>query len=107
MKYRLKMSNIINNEITNDSKIERKASEYMKNKESIQKNISIIQNNSLLNKDVNNSNNQINNSSINNIKNQIISDDINKYINNDQRNHSNIPNLDYLENNKKNHIILL
>ena len=61
-----------------------------------------------MNKDVNDSNNQINNSSINNIKNQIISDDINKYINNDQINHSNIPNLDYLQNNKKkNHIILL
>ena len=72
------------------------------NKESIQNNISIIWNNYLLNKDVNDSNNQINNSSINNIKNQIISDDINKYINNDQRNHLNIPILDYLQNNKKN-----
>ena len=95
------LKNIINNEITNDSKIERKASEYMKNKESIQNNISIIWNNYLLNKDINCSNNQINNSSINNIKNQIISDDIDKSINNDQRNHSNIPNLDYLQNNKK------
>ena len=101
------LKNIINNEITNESKIERKASEYMKNKESIQNNISIIWNNYLLNKDVNDSNNQINNSFINNIKNQIISDDINKYINNDQINHSNIPNLDYLQNNEKNHIILL
>ena len=52
--------NIINNEIINDSKIERKASEHMKNKESIQNNISIILNNSLLNKVVNDSNNQIN-----------------------------------------------
>ena len=73
----------------------------MKNKESIQNNISIIWNNYLLNKDVNDSNNQINNSFINNIRNQIISDDIDKSINNDQRNHSNIPNLDYLQNNKK------
>lgn len=73
----------------------------MKNKESIQNNISIIWNNYLLNKDINGSNNQINNSFINNIRNQIISDDIDKSINNDQRNHSNIPNLDYLQNNKK------
>ena len=33
------LKNVINNEITNDSKIKRKASEHMKNKESIQNNI--------------------------------------------------------------------
>ena len=73
----------------------------MKNKESIQNNISIIWNNYLLNKVVNNSNNQINNSSINNIKNKIIYDEFEKSINDEKRNLLNIPNLDYLQNNEK------